>query len=129
MIRYLLSTHVGPYAALPVAGFYLTNAFRYQADWRGDVVLAVDAQGLILFWVGTFVMAAVAIDSARDSTRPHLVRLGGRVGRPYLASWLAGVVPAAAVAAVVTAASVVWAGRFYWNSEVTTGLILRSSCN
>lgn len=100
---------VGPWIAAPLLVMLVVNAAQRGPTWRGDVLLGVDAQGIVLFVAGPLLLAAVAVDTARAGVRENVqdVALTRPAMRPYLYAWLWGALPSIAVLCAFTG-GVMW---------------------
>lgn len=115
-MRYARRTMVGVWVGVPVAGLLALNAIQRGRDWRGDMLLAADAQGIVLFVVGPLLCAVVAVDSARASQAGNLqdVALTRPWMRPYLYSLAVGTGSAAFVLLGGGLAAVFASGSYYF---------------
>lgn len=126
-LRYAWRTHVALWAGLALLFLEAVNAVQRALTWRGDALLAVDAQAIPLFLVGPLLAALVAVDTARDSTagRKQHVAQTRPVMRPYLYSLGCGVVPCVATLWLSGIAAFVYASIWHFDPATTGPALLQ----
>lgn len=127
-MEFALRQGLAAWVALPAIVLFGLNAHQRGALWRGDTLLAIDAQSIPLFIVGPLLVAAVATDTARAgrSGAQHHVAFTRPVMRPYAFVLLAGLLPCLAVIWLADVLAVTYSAAYYFDASTLLPVFLQA---